>query len=107
MTLTAYTICTYIFVMRYEWDEHKNQINRRKPGVSFELASKVFDDPLHLTKFDRTVDGEERWHALGNALGVVLLLVVHTYRLQDGDEVIRIISARKATSHERRQYEDE
>ena len=93
--------------MRYEWDEHKNQINRRKHGVSFELACKVFDDPLHLTKFDRIVDGEERWHTLGNALGIVLLLVVHTYRLQDGDEVIRIISARKATSHERRQYEDE
>jgi len=92
--------------MQYEWDENKNQINRQKHGVSFELARKVFDDPLHLTKFDRIADGEERWHALGSALGIVVLLVVHTYRLQDGDEVIRIISARKATSHERRQYED-
>ena len=91
--------------MQYEWDENKNQINQQKHRLSFELASKVFDDPLHLTKFDRVVDGEERWHTLGNALGVVILLVVHTYRLHNGEEVIRIISARKATSHERRQYE--
>ena len=93
--------------MQYEWDEHKNQLNQRKHKVSFELACRVFDDPLHLTKFDCVVDGEERWHALGNALGTVLLLVVHTYRLRDGEEIIRIISARKATVHERRQYEDE
>ena len=92
--------------MKFEWDEVKNQSNQRKHKVSFELAAKVFEDPLHIAKFDRILDNEERWHTLGRAMGIVLLLVVHTYRLHDGEEVIRIISARKATSHERREYEE-
>lgn len=91
--------------MHYEWDNEKNKINQQKHKLSFELASKVFDDPLHMTKFDRFVDGEERWHTLGVALGIAIILVVHVYRRKNGEEVIRIISARKATSHERKQYE--
>ena len=92
--------------MKFEWDERKNLSNQSKHKVSFELASKVFEDPLHLPKFDRVVGNEERWHTLGRAMGIVLLLVVHTCRLHDGEEVIRIISARKATAHERREYEE-
>lgn len=92
--------------MKFEWDGVKNRSNQRKHKVSFELACKVFEDPLHIPKFDRVVDGEERWHTLGRAMGIVLLLVVHTYRQSDGKEVVRIISARKATPHERREYEE-
>ncbi len=59
---------------------------------------------MHLVRFDRNEDGEERWHALGLAAGVVLLIVVHTY--PDGDdEVIRLVSARRATKRERKVYE--
>jgi len=92
--------------MRFEWDEHKDQLNQAKHGVSFETARLVFSDPRHLSLQDRHEDGEERWRTLGLAGGLVVLLVAHTYREEDsGQEVIRIISARKATAHERQQYE--
>jgi len=93
--------------VRVEWDERKNRTNRRKHGVSFELAQEVFDDPLALSKLDRVEAGEERWHTLGVVEGIVLLLVTHTVRDDHGEEVIRIISARKATAHERRHYEQD
>jgi Uncharacterized protein conserved in bacteria len=93
--------------MKFEWDEQKNNSNYTKHKVSFELAQLVFDDPLHLVKFDRIVDGEERWHAMGNVMGRHVLVVVHTYRNHNGEESIRIISARRASSHERRHYEQE
>lgn len=73
--------------------------------MRFELAQEAFDDPLALSKLDRAEAGEERWHTLGMVEGVVLLLVTHTVRDDHGEEVIRIISARKATAHERRHYE--
>ena len=91
--------------MKFEWNEQKNLLNYAKHKVSFELARLVFDDPLHLVKFDRVVDGEERWHAMGNVMSRQILVVAHTYRNHNGDEFIRIISARRASSHERRQYE--
>ncbi len=91
--------------MKYEWDENKNKINYVKHKISFELAKLAFDDPLHRTQFDRVADNEERWHTLGMIQNQLLALVVHTYRTVDDEEVIRIISARKATKHERRLYE--
>ena len=92
--------------MKFEWDEAKNRINSAKPGVSFELACKVFDDPLATYLFDRFVDGEERWHVIGQIASLPVLLIVHTYKVDcTGEEVIRIISARQASSHERRHYE--
>lgn len=90
---------------RFEWDPDKDARNRAKHGVAFEDAVLVWSDPMHLLRFDRIEDGEERWHVLGMAAGVVLLLVVHTYP-GDGDDLIRIVSARRATKAERRAYED-
>ena len=90
---------------RFEWDPTKAKVNLNKHGVAFEDAALVWDDPLHLVRFDRFEAGEERWHALGRADGIVLILVVHTY--PEDDDLIRIISARKATRAERRIYEDE
>jgi uncharacterized protein len=63
----------------------------------------VFDDRHALTILDRIVGGEERWQTLGSISGVVLI-VAHAWRDEDGDEVIRLISARKATPGERRAY---
>ena len=80
--------------MKFEWDEDKNRVNYAKHGVSFEIACKVFDDPLVAYLFDRIVDGEERWHAIGKVLTLPLLVIAHTWRDQDGGEVVRIISAR-------------
>ena len=91
--------------MKIEWDEGKNRANYAKHGVSFEIACKVFDDPLVAYLFDRIVDGEERWHAIGKVMTLPLLVVAHTWRDQNGGEIVRIISARQASSHERRRYE--
>lgn len=91
--------------MRYEWDGNKDRANLAKHGVSFETASLVFDDPVHLSIQDRHERGEERWQTLGLVGGVVVLLVAHTYRDDSGEEVVRIVSARKATAHERQRYE--
>ena len=91
--------------MKFDWDEDKNKANYAKHGVSFEIACKVFDDPLAAYLFDRVVDVEERWHAIGKVLSLPLLVVAHTWRDQTGEETVRIISARQASSHERRRYE--
>lgn len=92
--------------MRIEWDEAKNQRNFAKHKINFELAQEVFSDPLAQYLLDRVVDGEERWQAIGLVRSCFLLTVAHCYRDEAGEEVIRIISARLATSHERRLYEE-
>ena len=94
--------------MRLEWDEQKNQSNRVKHGVSFEIAQMVFDDPRAINIQDRHENGEERWQTLGSIGHTVILLVAHTYRENKaGEETIRIVSARKATPKERRVYEQD
>ena len=72
--------------------------------MAFEDAELGWSDPLHLIKFNRIESGEERWLALGLASGIVLLVVVHTYPGEDG-ELVRIVSARRATKGEREAYE--
>lgn len=91
--------------MRFEWDEAKNDANRRKHGLSFETACRVFEDPLILSKPERIVDSEQRWQTIGEIAGVALVLVAHAVREGQNDEVIRIISARRATRHERKKYQ--
>jgi len=88
----------------FEWDETKNRTNAIKHGISFETAKLVFDDPFLVSFPERNVAGEERWHSLGSAGGVVILTIAHTVGDKDGNEVIRIISARKASRSERMRY---
>jgi hypothetical protein len=90
--------------MRFEWDEVKNRRNLEKHRISFETARLVFDDPHSRSIQDRVVDDEQRWQTVGMIKGSIVL-VVHTYRAEGEEEVIRIISARKATPAERRVYE--
>ena len=90
---------------KFEWDENKNRTNQQKHGVDFDTASYVFDDPNFLSEQDRIVDGEERWQTIGLVGGFVILMVAHTVRESEDVEIIRIISARKATSKERKYYE--
>ena len=92
--------------MQIIWDQNKNKSNRAKHGVSFEVATLVFEDPFHLSILDRREDGEERWQTLGMVGNVVVLLVAHTAIEREGEEVVRIISARKATRKERQRYEE-
>jgi uncharacterized DUF497 family protein len=93
-------------MVRFVWDSGKARTNERKHGVSFELARHVFDDPNALMNQDRIEDGEYRWQTLGMVEGVLLLLVAHTFGEEGGDEIIRIISARRADRKERKLYED-
>jgi uncharacterized DUF497 family protein len=89
----------------FVWDDTKNRLNRRKHGVSFESAVRVFVDPSAVSYVERIADGEERWHTIGLAGGIALLLVVHTVEEENGEEKIRIISARKAAPLERAVYD--
>jgi len=116
-----------IYAVRYEWDERKNRQNQRKHGgISFELAVLVFEDERRLTAKDRVDEtGEQRWHAIG-AVSIEsgtdpVLVVVHVYRHpvdedlspgtpredNHGEEIIRIISARRAEKHEYRRYQEQ
>lgn len=91
--------------MRIIWDQSKNRSNRLKHRISFEVATLVFEDPFQINVMDRIENGEERWQTLGMIGNVVLVLVAHTSAEQEGEEVVRIISARKATRKERQKYE--
>ncbi|MFL6311230.1 MAG: BrnT family toxin [Terriglobales bacterium] len=90
--------------MRFEWDEAKNRQNLAKHGINFETAALVFEDPYVLSDPDRVVDDEERWQTIGT-IGILIVLVAHLSWDEDGEEVIRLISARKASSAERKSYE--
>ena len=91
---------------RFEWDETKDRANRTKHGFGFRIAARVFADPNLVLMEDRVdEEGEQRWHALGTVGGRSLLVVVHVYReAENGEEIIRIISAREANKHEGRVY---
>ena len=91
--------------INFEWDENKNQINQQKHKISFEEAKTVFydmdaiviDDPEHSSE-------EDRFIILGFSRRANLLVVCHCYRVSD--TTIRIISARKATTAETKQYHE-
>jgi uncharacterized protein len=91
--------------MRLSWDEPKSRTNQRKHGISFDTASRVFLDPLHLSRQDRIVEGEERWQNMGMVNGALLIVVAYTV-LDEEEEVFRIISARRVTRQERIEYEE-
>ena len=95
---------------RFTWREDKNLSNRRKHGIGFEIAVRVFLDPLHLSVRDRIEGGERRWQTLGRVGDVTVILVAHTVEEKgSADEpvdVIHIISARRATRKERMRYEN-
>ena len=87
--------------LKFEWDENKNEVNKKKHGLSFETAQEVFydeaavlfDDPDHSI-------GEERFLIIGMLKSSKICIVSHCYR--DSDSVIRLISAREATKNERK-----
>ena len=92
--------------MQWTWDPEKAAANKRKHGVSFELAARVFDDPFSRTLPDPYPD-KERWRTIGkpSSASSLLLFIVHTWP-DDADDNGRIISAREAVSHERKAYEE-
>ena len=89
--------------MRFAWNEDKAKANVRKHGVSFDEASSVFADDNARMKHDPEHSQEEdRFILLGFSAKLRLLVVCHVYR--EEEQEIRIISARKATRNERKQY---
>jgi len=102
----------------FEWDEAKNESNFRKHGIRFDNAVQVFDDPDCLIEktYSDPRTGEQRWKATGlvPTFGSKELVVIHVYRANEWEtpeigeepqEVVRIISARKAHSSESRRYQ--
>ena len=87
--------------MRFEWDNEKNKANIKKHGFDFADAREIFIAPLLIALDDREDYGEDRWMGIGmlKSRTVVVLYAEH------GEEAIRIISLRKALTHERNQYE--
>jgi uncharacterized DUF497 family protein len=86
--------------VRYEWDEAKNRRNQQKhDGISFEAAALIFDDEHCLVRLDR-IDktGEQRWQAIGAA---------HVETDGNGEEITRIISARRAEKRDIRRYQEQ
>jgi uncharacterized DUF497 family protein len=93
--------------LHFEWDPKKAASNLRKHGVSFIEASEVFNDPLAIKLFDIDhSEHEERWVTIGSARNQRLVVAVHTWMEDEHRIHIRIISARKATANETKQYEE-
>ena len=91
--------------IRFEWDETKNQSNQQKHKISFDEAKTVFyDEEARIIDDTEHSEGEERFVILGLSKKANLLVVCHCYRASE--TVIRIISARKATRTETKQYQD-
>ena len=96
------------FEFNFEWDPSKAALSYKKHGVTFESAATVFNDPRALTIYDEEhSDDEDRWITVGFSVDTFLVIVHHTYR-EKSDHIanIRIISARKATKKEIKQYKE-
>jgi uncharacterized DUF497 family protein len=92
----------------FEWDPVKAKTNLRKHGISFDRAAEVFLDPLAVSIVDQAhSEHEDRWVTMGRDRQGNTLVLVHTFREVSVEEcIIRIISARKATRRESREYEE-
>ena len=91
-------------MIKFEWNPAKAASNLKKHGVSFEEAQTVFYDEFAVQFYDEpNSEDEDRFLMLGMSSGAHLLLVCHCAR--DGGDIIRIISARKATKQESSHYE--
>ena len=91
--------------MKFEWDEKKNQANLKKHKISFDKAAYVFSDIEAITIFDNEhSEEEERWITIGSIKNTDIIVVIHTERIKNKKEYIRIISARKADKEETKEY---
>jgi len=88
--------------VNFEWDEEKNEENIRKHGFDFADAWEIFESPTRVALDTREAYGEDRLNGIG-LLGNRIVVVVFTER---GEDIIRIISLRKALKHERKKFEE-
>jgi uncharacterized DUF497 family protein len=94
--------------VQLRWNDKKEKENIKKHGINFTEAAEIFDDPLHISLLDTRFNYfEERWITIGATRKGSITIVGHLYIVQhDGEETIRIITARKATKREIREYEE-
>ena len=94
--------------MRFDWDDSKAEANRRKHGVGFDEAAEALMDPARVVTFDvqHSAD-EDRWEVIGLSGKLRLLTVIHTEWDDDGEEVVRIITARRANKDEVKRYDQQ
>ena len=89
--------------MKFIWDKHKNTINVKKHGLDFSDAFKVFESPMLVGLDERAEFGEDRWIGIGLMANRVVVIVF----TEPDENTIRVISFRKATTDERKRYEQE
>ena len=91
----------------FEWDPLKARKNYQKHKISFERASEIFLDPIALSIYDKEHSiTEGRWITIGKTKSKIIIVVVHTFQeIQEDNIHIRLISARKATKNEKKQYQ--
>jgi len=89
--------------MNFEWDQYKNRINITKHGIDFSDIYRVFEGPMVARIDEREEYGELRWIGTGYLINNVVVVVY----LEIDDDAIRVISARKALKHERKEFEQE
>ena len=82
--------------MKFTWDEHKRRSNLKRHKLDFADAVEVFQGPMRIFEDTRFDYGEQRWVGLG-LLGNIVVVIVHT----EIEDEIRVISMRKATTHEK------
>ena len=94
---------------RFTWDPAKAQRNQRDHGISFAMAREVFADPNQIVteNYHFEDERERRYLAIGMTLNLLLMVVVFVDRSDEAEEVIHIISARKAVAYEESIYEDQ
>ena len=98
-------ICSIVYTDAIELGRAEEPQQSAQAWHQFDTASRVFLDPLHLSRQDRIVEGEERWQTIGMVIGALLILVAYIVMDED-EEVLRIISARRVTRQERIEYEE-
>ncbi|HEY0104902.1 MAG TPA: BrnT family toxin [Rhizomicrobium sp.] len=91
--------------IEFDWDPRKSEANRRKHGIDFVFATRVFADPLRSTDIEGDEHGEVRWWTVGEIDGRVFR-VTYAIREEGKIEVYRLISARKATPRENEIYRE-
>lgn len=89
-------------------DDKKNKTNINNHGIAFSEAAQIFEDPLHISILDKRFDYyEERWVSIGISRNGTAIVVGHLYQVTEtGEEITKIITAKKATKREREQYEE-
>ena len=95
--------------MSFTWDPSKAKRNEKDHGITFESAREAFEDPNHIVteNYHFADQGEQRYVAIGMTRSLVLVVVVFVDRSDPDDEIIHIISARKAVDYEQSIYEDQ